>query len=356
MVARPVRWAEVARVDDGPVIKVWDLSVPGLDSFEAAGIVVHNCVLDTMAPCDVPAGSPLWTWLPPEGLRDADGWRSYADVLATFNRVDRDTWLSQYLNLIPEQRALIYPTFAPANVTDRSGWVPGAGALYLAYDWGFTDDGAYLLVQYRPDGDWIGEDDERRWVPRPGTEAFWQFDELTGGGRGERQWVRDIVQKVVALEGYDGPTVAQWEKVWQGKRPWPDPWPTVWPDAAGDPSAVQLRSELREHGVGARKPRSVKHRVVVGQDVLRAAFHAGEGTRRYFVHPRCSVTVASLKNLRAKRLPDGSWSREPDPAPENHRWSHPADAARYLVWAHRKKLGLSVLEGGDEEEKEEEAA
>lgn len=309
--------------------------------------VFEWCVLDTMAPCDVPADSPLWEWLPPEGLSLADGWRSYDDVLAVFNRVDRDTWLAQYLNLVPEQRALIYPTFTDANVTERAEWVPGAGQLYLAYDWGFTDPAALLLVQFRPDGDWEERPDGRRWVPRPGTEAFWQFAELVGAGRSEREWVREVVRLVVGLEGYEGPDMAVWERIWRGRAPWPDPWPLVWPDAAGDPSAAQLRSELREHGIGVRKPASVRHPVESGQDVLRAAFHAGEGTRRYFVHPRCVETIAGLRNLRARRLPDGGWGRTPDPAPENHRWSHAPDAARYLVWAHRAKLGLSAPAADD---------
>ena len=36
---------------------------------------------------------------------------------------------------------------------------------------------------------------------------------------------------------------------------WPRPWPDTWPDAAaGDPSAVQFRFELKERGISALNP------------------------------------------------------------------------------------------------------
>ena len=34
-------------------------------------------------------------------------------------------------------------------------------------------------------------------------------------------------------------------------------WPDTWPDAAGDPSAVQFRFELKERGMGALNPETL---------------------------------------------------------------------------------------------------
>ncbi len=50
------------------------------------------------------------------------------------------------------------------------------------------------------------------------------------------------------------------------------PLPNVWVElCAGDPSAVQMRIEFNEVGIGARKARTVRHNVEQGQDVVRAA-------------------------------------------------------------------------------------
>ncbi|MCH7608262.1 MAG: hypothetical protein IIC94_06825, partial [Chloroflexi bacterium] len=68
--------------------------------------------------------------------------------------------------------------------------------------------------------------------------------------------------------------------------------------------------------------------------------------------PRCRKTIAGLENLRARRLPDGSYSATPDPDAKNHRWSHCPDALRYLVWVLRRQLGL-VAENEEETEEED---
>jgi len=146
---------------------------------------------------------------------------------------------------------------------------------------------------------------------------------------------------MIALEGYAGPTFEEWEAIWLGRKPWPQPWPEVWPEAAGDPSAVQFRSELKEHGIGAAPPAKVKHNVEEGQDVLRAAILSGSDLRRYLVHPRCKVTIRAFSNYRARELADGSFDPRPDPDPANHVFSHGCDAARYLMWRLRRTLGIT---------------
>ena len=320
------------------------------------------CIFETMEPCDgqdgrpacVAEACPLWKWCGPceaenkggqlNGIKGgnltgslhgravhADGWRSLSDVLSFFNRVSTDTWEAQGLCLKPLAKALIYANFTEANVSVDAAYDPDGGALLLCYDWGFTDPYHVGMLQVK-DG------------------IYYQFDELTGTGTSERDIVRALVRRVTELEGYDGPSYEEWEKVWEGKRQWPKPWPKVWPDlAAGDPSAVQLRAELKSHGIATKQARAVKHDVVPGQDVMRAAILTAGGLRRYVVHPQCATTIKGFQNYRARELDDGSFSAKPDPDPANHRFSHPTDAARYLMWTQRRVLGLGAVEseGGE---------
>jgi hypothetical protein len=304
------------------------------------------CVIETIngATCRDKAGNPLCDDCPLfnagcEGRAlNADGWRSRNEIVRVFNRVGIDTWDAQYLCTKPDAKALIYSNFTAANVTEEAEYVPEAGPIYLGYDWGFSDPTHIPLVQYR-DG------------------SFFQFDELVGNKRSEREWVREVVRRITDLPTYSrngqspaAPTYEEWEEIWSGKRPWPKPWPTVWPEiAAGDPSAVQLRSEFKEHGIGARSPGAVKHLVESGQDVLRAAISSAGNERRLYVHPRCTETIKSMTNYRAKELADGSFDTRPDPDPANHAFSHGADSLRYLMWTVRRALGLQ-MNGGDDGE------
>ena len=291
------------------------------------------CVYETMRPCEEACetnGCVIYGWT--EGRsRNADGWRSHEDILATYNRLGADTWEAQMLCRKPEAKALIYANFGPQNVTEEADYIPGAGPLLVGYDWGFTDPTHIALMQYR-------------------AGAWHQFDELTGSNRAEREWVRELVRRICALPDYDGPTLEQWERIWARRDPWPKPWPALWPAVvAGDPSAVQLRAELKEHGFGVRKPGAVKHMVEEGQDVVRAAICTAGGLRRYLVHPRCTETVRAFANYRARQLADGSFDPRPDPDPANHAFSHGTDAVRYLFWVQRRVLGL-VANSSDEEE------
>ena len=261
----------------------------------------------------------------------ADGWQSREEVIGYFNRVGPETWWAQYLCRKPNAKALIYSNFTAANVTEEAEYVQDGGPIYLGYDWGFTDPTMCGLLQYR-DG------------------RFYQFEEIGGSGRSEREWVRSVVARVIALPGYEGPTLAEWDDVWIGKTEWPKPWPNVWIDiAAGDPSAVQFRHELKEHGIGARSAAAVRHEVEAGQDVLRAAICTAGDNRRLLVHPRCTATIKAMQNYRARELADGSFDPRPDPDPANHAYSHPLDMLRYLFWPIRKALGLSQ-DGGDDGE------
>ncbi len=301
-----------------------------LDEAEETGTRVYQwCVFETMEPCDGREGRPecngeecpLWKWCEGRAV-NADGWRSRDEIIGMYRRVGIDTWEAQHLCIKPDAKALIYAPFSRANITEVAEYVAGAGPLWLAYDWGFTDPTHLALVQQR-DG------------------AFYQFDELVGSNRSEREWVRAVVRVVVALKGYEGPTLEEWEAIWDGKEPWPRPWPEVWPEAVGDPSAVQMRAELKEHGIGAARPALVKHNVEEGQDVLRAAILAGSDLRRYYVHPRNKETIRSLSNYRARELSDGSFDPRPDPDPANHAFSHGCDSLRYLMWRLRRALGIT---------------
>jgi len=335
--AMPVEW------DDGGVTRVGQfvasstrvtslgLMQAALNSATDRGTPVYTfCVYETMRPCTKDCetnGCQLYEWT--EGRsREADGWRSHDDILATYNRLGPDTWEAQMLCRKPEAKALIYANFSEALNVTQDGYKPGGGDMLVAYDWGFTDPTHIALLQ-RQDGRYL------------------QFDELTGSGRSERDWVRELVKRVIALDGYDGPTLEEWDAIWSGAKPWPSPWPDVWPiGCAGDPSAVQLRNELREHGFGVRKPGSVKHNVEQGQDVMRAAISTAGGLRRYVVHTRCTETIKDFTHYRARVLADGSFDPRPDPDPANHVFSHGTDAVRYLMWTERRALGLSI--GGDD--------
>lgn len=300
-----------------------------LDEAEANDTKVYQwCVFETMEPCDGQQGRPgciaeecsLWQWCEGRAI-NADGWRSYEEIIGMYRRVGIDTWEAQHLCIKPDAKALIYAPFSRANITEEAEYVAGSGPLWLAYDWGFTDPTHIALLQQR-DGE------------------FYQFDEMVGSNRSEREWVRACVGRVVELDGYEGPTLEEWEVIWEHRKPWPRPWPEVWPEAVGDPSAVQFRAELKEHGIGAAPPGKVKHNVEEGQDVLRAAILSGSDLRRYHVHPRCKETIRSLGGYRAREMSDGSFDPRPDPDPANHSFSHGCDALRYLMWRLRRTLGL----------------
>ena len=85
-----------------------------------------------------------------------------------------------------------------------------------------------------------------------------------------------------------------------GARDWAkqQPWSSPWPDAAGDPSAVQFHAELKERGISALDPEYVRHAITSGQDVLCSLILSGEDRRRFFIHPRCTRTVATFRNYR----------------------------------------------------------
>lgn len=320
------------------------------------------CVLETMRPCDGVSGPtckgwscPIAKWCIGDGeaaalhvcedggvhgrVVHADGWRSYEQIIAVFTRAGEDTWEAQHLCRKPESKALIYSPFSAANVTEFADYIPGAGPIWLSYDWGFTDNTHINLWQVR-DGE------------RPdGTRglALYGFLELVGNQRSERDWVEDIVIAITETEGYDGPTVEEWKLIWQGRAKWPRPWPDVWPEiSAGDPSAVQFRSELRAIGAGlVRDPKLTTHKVVSGQDTLRTLILAGGG-RQLYLHPRCGATIHSLENYRAKMLPDGSFTEKPDPDPANHAFSHGCDGPRYMAWSERRRFGIGTGSSVDE--------
>ena len=350
-----------------------------LDEAAEKGTPVYSwCILETMQPCDgrdgrpgcVGRDCPIAYWCIGGEADDrgdveetlhscdddetlglhgrvvhADGWRSYGQALAVFRRAGADTWVAQHLSRRPETKALIYSQFSKSNVTPIAEYVPGAGPLMLAYDWGFTDKTWIGIVQER-DGD------------RPdGTRglAWYVVAELTGSQTSERDWVRAVIRAVIALPDYDGPSFEDWAAVWDGRKPWPTKWPSVWPDfAAGDPSAVQLRRELSDHGIGTRGPRRVKHEVTSGQSVLRAIILSGGG-RRLFVAPACTELIRGLGSLRAKEIEDGSFSEKPDPDAANHRWSHAPDGMRYLSWSERRRFGIEGDTSGAPEGPDEDA-
>ena len=137
---------------------------------------------------------------------------------------------------------------------------------------------------------------------------------------------------------------------WRGSRPAVptprrgDTWPRPWPDAAGDPSAVQFRFELKERGISALNPERVRHAVTSGQDVLRSLILSGEDSRRLFIHPRCTRTVEAFKNYRATELAEGIYDPRPDPGPSNHTFSHGTDQARCLCWTLRTAFGRAGYE------------
>ena len=238
-------------------------------------------------------------------------------------RVFRELYLAEPADSL----TLIYSPFGPENVTEAAAYVRDAGEIYVGYDWGFTDPTHIGLYQYR-DG------------------ALYQFDELVGSGRSEASWVAEIVARITALPGYDGPTLDGWRKLWSRGRDWPRPWLDTWPYAsAGDPSAVQFRSELQERGMGGQAPENVRHAVTSGQDVLRSLILSGEDRRRFFIHPRCTRTVEAFKNYRATELAEGIYDPRPDPHPSNHTYSHGTDQARYLCWTLRTAFGLAGYEG-----------
>ena len=107
------------------------------------------------------------------------------------------------------------------------------------------------------------------------------------------------------------------------------------------PAAPSLPTELRERGISALDPENVRHAVTSGQDELRSLILSGEDRRRFFIHPRCTLTMEAFKNYRATELAEGIYDPRPDPHPSNHTFSHGTDQARYLRWSLRTAFGLA---------------
>ena len=233
-----------------------------------------------------------------------------------------------YLAEPAESLSLIYANFTNENIDDEADYDPGGGELYVSYDWGFTDN-THITLWQLADG------------------VLYGFDELVGNGQSEDTWARSVVQRIVALPDYEGPVFEDWEQIWRAGA-MPLSWPQVWPvAAAGDPSAVQMRATLKQHGIGAMSAKRVTHKVVSGQDVVRAVIRSAADGIRFVLHPRCVQTIAAFQNYRATELEDGSYDPRPDPGPENHAYSHGCDSARYLIWPLRRRFGIKPV-GGEE--------
>lgn len=342
-----------------------------LDEAQAGGIPIYEWnVFESMEPCDGKDGRhacngwecPLALWCmggaPPDGSEEAaevpheceeddlphgravhaDGYRSYQQILTVYNRNNRETWEAQHLCIRPESSSLIYSTFSRANAPspdDVSYYVEGEGRLLLAYDWGWTDNTIVTFIQevdgLRPDGT-MGL-------------AWYVFGELVDNEHDGKWYADRVIERICALPDYEGPSPTHWGQMAAGKRKWPKggDMPEVWPAVvAGDPSAPQLRNAFRAAGIGARSAKAAKHEVAAGQQVLRAFIASGGGRRLYVDPVACPSTVQALERYGSKRLPDGSYTEMPDPSPENHIYSHPVDALRYLAWVSRRRFGITV--------------
>lgn len=335
--AQPVEWTDVTgerylgqfivtstRIDAGGLMQ------KALDDAEASGTPIYAwCVLECMAPCgsECDADSCIWFRETEGRSAKADGWRSHADLASHRRRVSAETWEAQYLCRKPESGALVYPV--EPLVDPQAEFESGKGLLYAGADYGFTDDAVWLLGQVR------------------GGKLV-LFDEIVVNRTSERDFVRLLAEKVVSLPGYDGPSLTEWRKVWSDWSLWGSVrWPDVWPILAIDPSAAQLIAEARNAGFSVLSRRRVTHRVTSGQDAVRAAMQ----NKAIVVNPRLKRLLQARANYRTKALPDGSFSSLPDPSADNHRWSHPLDALRYLVWGLRGELNVAgdTFEGEEDD-------
>ncbi len=255
-------------------------------------------------------------------LRKARGWRTLADLERIKRRMSNAAFEAQVLNRRPEPGSLMFSSWTAANVSERAVWKPGEGPLLLSYDAGFNDDTSIGFHQLR-DGE------------------FFRFAELVGNERSERYWVRKAIERVTLLDGYDGPDYQTWREVWDGDRSRPE-LPEVWPIVVGDPTAGHMRREWEEHRVIVEDASETKHKLRDGIDTFRAAINDDDGTIRYFVHPRCLAFINCIERYESRKLADGSYDDLPDERPSNHRFSHPLDDARYLVFTFRDELGLGT--------------
>jgi hypothetical protein len=305
-----------------------------LSDAELTGARVYAyCIAEAAMPCDencTAENCNLYKWSDGNS-RNATGWLSHEAVGKFYRTIDADTFDAQFLCKKPESKSFIYQTFSDANVSDEAEYVPDAGPIWCGYDWGFSDDTAIILCQYR-DG------------------QLFQFDELVGNGVSEQEWVERLVTRITELQNYDGPSMDEWRQVWKTNNWTGVRFPSVWVDiGAGDVSAVQMRQEFKIRGLAAAKPSRVKHQIVSGQDVVKAMMQPGPlGKPRYIVHPRCIQTIAGFQKYRSEAKADGAWGERPDPSASNHAFSHTCDAVRYLLWTVKKRFGL----GGYTEEKD----
>jgi len=306
-----------------------------LNDAESTGARVYAyCILETAMGCDENCNAEncnLYKWSDGNS-RNATGWLSHDAVNKFYTTVDEETWACQFLCKKPESKSFIYAPFTEdANVSERADYIPGAGALWIGGDYGFTDDTAILFGQIR---------DGRLFI----------FDEMCGNRTSEKDWSERTVKRITELPQYEGPDYEEWERAWKTAI-WPTRWPDEWPSAAVDPSAVQLRYEFKERGIGVKSPAKTKHQIVQGQAVVNAMFQLGpHGLPRLVIHPRCVALIKSLQLLRSEAKPDGTYGDRPDTSPDNHKWSHAPDALRYLVWVTRGWYGLGHYSGDESAE------
>ena len=305
-----------------------------LEDAKERGVPIYEwCWLEALQPCTIEPDSPLYPYVPAVLREDgkavvieSDGWRLLADLEATHARVSEETWQVEYMNARPAAKALVYPV--EPIVTEDAEYQPGAGPVIIGGDWGFTDLTAFVFAQLR------------------GTELA-VFDLLEGKGISERDWARKVIDRICRLPDYNGPDMEEWKRIWKEADWRAATWPSCWPEVACDPSAAQLRFELKEHGVTVHSPKKVKHNIVPGQNVLRGAIQRG-----LIFHPRVESLLIARSNYRTKQLPDGSYTATPDPDERNHKWSHGLDALRYMVWSIRRRLGLGAEPTTDDEDSE----
>ena len=317
------------------------------------------CVFESMEPCDgekdhytcTGAECPIYKYCGPCNCTDkdkinsklqikdhgkavhAEGWRSYNDIIALYDRVDQDTWEAQHLCLKPLSKALIYSNFTDENISLDATYIPNGGPIYIFFDWGFAEDTHIIICQLR-------------------DNKFYQFEELVGKKVSEQDWVRKVLELITLLPDYKGPTMEQWQEYWIKGFPYDFEWPRL-PFVVGDPTATQFYFEFKEHGFPVADTKRVKHLVKSGQGVLRSAIKASSNNIRLFIHPSCVKTLKAFRNYRAKQLDTGGFLDIPDLSPQNHEYSHGCDSWRYGIWFCKYLLGLNMPDNIEEGEKSE---
>lgn len=253
------------------------------------------------------------------GNYNSGGFYHVEDAISKKDNLDPDIWEAQWLCRRPESGGLMYPQFQN-KVFAKGGNIyahtyDNALETYVFEDFGFGKDhpNVNLFVQI----DW-----NRKGLPR-----IYVFDEIYS----EKSVSSDVVSRVADKWEDDFNVEVDYEKrdgfVTYGFHEFLDGW-------ICDPAGLSEIEERNRMGcpIMDKADEAQLYRILTGASLLRVLFKK----RQLLIHPRCVKLIEELESYSKRRMPDGTWSQDPQKKDD-----HGPDALRYGLI---KLMPLEALE------------